>query len=611
MRAGDESAVGATDPPKLPGPGYDLPVDVDGDGASTWGDKYFFNWWLEQGGSLEEAFAQAKLVGDVIDLSGFFATPEAQLAPTSSQESSASGGEGALLQDQLCPQPASDAPNHTRRIPPDIEPNCRTVGDPTCRTLNPSTCEVQDPRGTPDVRFLVFSSNACNLPGAILPPGATQNVYQIYRWEQGASGTGGTLVHVSKKPDGTSADKDCLMPSISGDGNRIVFHTASQLLASDTDSVEDVYLVDLKDPANPRTIRVSAAQRAGARGNSSAAAISGGGGFVAFTSAGTDLGTGWPDQNGAMLDVFRAVITSDGNGIADGVARIDVASINNSGFQSQTTPFSTIGDDPAVCPAIAGQPVGDLRVGRVISQDGLRVVMHGRPCDWLGTNPELCPDPDGNCADCDASCTGDPPETCLAVQQVYLHDFELEEQGQPATFLVSRQVFGGCDGVLAGESCSRRGSISGDGQRIAFSSFARNFRASGLDQDTFEDVFFIDVADVFDFFPSCRQPTRVSVLRCRPQDCTGQPISGGDSFQPILSTNGARIAFASDSERLLGNGLISACQDCNRKRDVFVRDVAAARTILFSVASDGTQGDGNSMNPDLSGDGRVTVYESL
>ena len=40
---------------QLPGPGLDVPVDADGDGVSTYGDVYAFNYWLGLGGDLGAA----------------------------------------------------------------------------------------------------------------------------------------------------------------------------------------------------------------------------------------------------------------------------------------------------------------------------------------------------------------------------------------------------------------------------------------------------------------------------------------------------------------------------------------------------------------------------
>lgn len=74
-------SIKSAEPPPLPGPGLDIPADVDGDGVTTYGDKWYFNYWLFQGGSLEKALDSAKFVGDLIDLSDFFSGPSASLSP--------------------------------------------------------------------------------------------------------------------------------------------------------------------------------------------------------------------------------------------------------------------------------------------------------------------------------------------------------------------------------------------------------------------------------------------------------------------------------------------------------------------------------------------------
>jgi cytochrome c peroxidase len=77
--AAREPAAG--DSPALPGPAFDLPVDLDGDGISAFPDRYRFNLWLARGGSLSSALSRAKVVGRVLDLSEFFASSEADLTP--------------------------------------------------------------------------------------------------------------------------------------------------------------------------------------------------------------------------------------------------------------------------------------------------------------------------------------------------------------------------------------------------------------------------------------------------------------------------------------------------------------------------------------------------
>ena len=71
----------------LPGPGLDVPVDADGDGVSTYGDRYAFNYWLGAGGNLGNALFEAEVRKDgIIDVSKFFGAAGALLAPQSKAE---------------------------------------------------------------------------------------------------------------------------------------------------------------------------------------------------------------------------------------------------------------------------------------------------------------------------------------------------------------------------------------------------------------------------------------------------------------------------------------------------------------------------------------------
>jgi len=78
-------AAGEQHPP-LPGPGLDLPVDLDGNGVSTFPERYRFNLWLALGGNLASALSDAKVVGKVLDLSHFFGSLADGVVPESETE---------------------------------------------------------------------------------------------------------------------------------------------------------------------------------------------------------------------------------------------------------------------------------------------------------------------------------------------------------------------------------------------------------------------------------------------------------------------------------------------------------------------------------------------
>ncbi len=101
---------------------------------------------------------------------------------------------------------------------------------------------------------------------------------------------------------GALASRDCSDPAISANGRYIAFATKARNLSRvDSNSVEDVFVRDLR---TNRTVLVSRAQGkrgAAGRGDSSQPSISANGRYVAFESYASNLG---PPDNGAIPDVF-------------------------------------------------------------------------------------------------------------------------------------------------------------------------------------------------------------------------------------------------------------------------------------------------------------------
>ncbi len=78
----------------------------------------------------------------------------------------------------------------------------------------------------------------------------------------------------------------------------------------------------------------------------------------------------------------------------------------------------------------------------------------------------------------------------------------------------------------------------------------------------------------------------------------------GDSFSPSLSDDGTLVAFYSYASNLVLN-------DTNDAEDVFVKNRSTGVTTRASVADDGTQGNDDSYEPCISGNGRYVVFRSL
>lgn len=76
-----------------------------------------------------------------------------------------------------------------------------------------------------------------------------------------------------------------------------------------------------------------------------------------------------------------------------------------------------------------------------------------------------------------------------------------------------------------------------------------------------------------------------------------------DSFSPAISADGSFVAYSSWADNLVDT-------DTNGTEDIFVRDVAGGTTTLVSRHTDGTQSDGWSEFPSISADGQIVAYSS-
>ena len=77
----------------------------------------------------------------------------------------------------------------------------------------------------------------------------------------------------------------------------------------------------------------------------------------------------------------------------------------------------------------------------------------------------------------------------------------------------------------------------------------------------------------------------------------------GDSLAPSISANGKSVAFLSSAPNLVED-------DTNGVADVFLSGVGKGKANRVSVASDGSEGDDESLSPALSGDGRTVAFYS-
>jgi hypothetical protein len=170
------------------------------------------------------------------------------------------------------------------------------------------------------------------------------------------------------------------------------------------------------------------------------------------------------------------------------------------------------------------------------------------------------------------------PEDRNGAQDVFLHD-----RWRGVTERVSLS-----DDGEEGNSDSGGGTVSYSGDLVAFSSSSTNLVSNDDNANT--DVFVRDRLN--------GRTLRISVSSSGVQ-------SNDHSRGGYISGDGRYVAFVSSATNLVPD-------DTNGYADVFVRDLVAETTVRVSVATDGTQGDGDSgyWGIDISPDGRFVVFST-
>ncbi|MBV8878419.1 MAG: PD40 domain-containing protein [Planctomycetaceae bacterium] len=161
-------------------------------------------------------------------------------------------------------------------------------------------------------------------------------------------------------------------------------------------------------------------------------------------------------------------------------------------------------------------------------------------------------------------------------------DVFLRKRNEGKTVRVSE-----ADGGGDADDESLRPMISGNGQFVVFSSLATNLTsASTGGQQIFRRDLTLDITEL------------VSV------STTGGE-AGGDSDEPSISFDGSRVAFRSNADDL------TLDPHTTGSLEVYVRDLSGATTVRISFAlALGTEPDGDSLTPAISGDGTRVAFVS-
>lgn len=351
-------------------------------------------------------------------------------------------------------------------------------------------------------------------------------------------------------------------PSISADGRYVVFVSrASNLVCDDTNSYEDIFVYDREAG---RINRVSvASDGTQANGGSSLPSISADGRYIAFES------------NAANL----------------------------------------IDDDINNCSDIF---VHDRKTGQTLL---VSVASNGEQANGCSYTPSISGD--GRYVVFKSDATNLAPEDTNDSKDVFVHNLET---GQ--TVLVSFET----DGTQVGGGCYSSPSISADGRFVAFEcsedilvysiETGRTRLASITPRDVstngdslsphisgdgryivgvmkIEGSGAVGEYELEEIFVYDQITGRSALISTAPDGNLGDR----DSDSPFISPDGRYLVFASESTNLVGD-------DTNVAWDIFVLDRQTGQMNRVSVASDGGQANGHSLDPAISADGRYVVFAS-
>jgi hypothetical protein len=225
--------------------------------------------------------------------------------------------------------------------------------------------------------------------------------------------------------------------------------------------------------------------------------------------------------------------------------------------------------------SFGGDPV-DSEDDVSFAQDIERVSISSAGIQANGDSEEPSLSSDGSIVAFISEATNLVPGDTNDVQDVFVHDLDTG---------ITERVSVSSAGIQADDEVFTM-SLSSNGRFVAFGSFATNLVAD--DTNGFIDVFVHD--------RDTGTTERVSIATAGTQ-------ANDESYSPAISSAGRFVAFSSDATNLVIN-------DTNNKTDIFVHDRTLGVTERVSVASDGTQANGDSILPAISADGRFVAFSS-
>jgi Tol biopolymer transport system component len=372
--------------------------------------------------------------------------------------------------------------------------------------------------------------------------------------------------------NGNEGNSDSTFTSISADGRYVAFSSsASNLVANDTNGEKDIFV---HDRLSRETTRVSVDSNGNARtGYSNSPSISADGRYVAFMSK-ASLVAG---KTSSIPDIFvhdrlsgettRVSVDSNGNEANGGSGYI---SINADGQYIAYYSYAT----NLVANDNNGYP--DVFVHDRLSGETTRISVDSNGNEANNHNGAPSINADGRYVAFYSDSTNLVANDTNGRGDVFVHDRLSGE-----TTRISVDSYGN-----EGNNWSYTPSINADGRYVAFQSEASNLVAN--DTNGCNDVFVHDRLS--------GEITRISA------DSNGNEANNS-SFTPSISADGRYVAFSSNASNLVANETYGGA-------DIFVHDRMNDTTNRVSVDSNGIDGNGASMFPVISANGRYVTFYS-
>jgi Tol biopolymer transport system component len=428
---------------------------------------------------------------------------------------------------------------------------------------------------TPDAHYVAFSSAARNLL-----PGDTNDIADVFVRDTQAGTT--LLVSVGAQPikgafNGTNAS---LRPLITPDGRYVAFlSTASNLVAGVT-NLADIYVRDILGGTSYWAS--SYARTALKAANNTTAGIcygpvlSADGQFVAYQVSRTNNLYPWP--GGLVLRYSVASGASDLLSTNATVVNGDYVGANPMDISGDGRFVAFVSNTNGTSGSTTCVYLWDAQLGYAYLASG--DLSNSVPTNSTCCNPVL--DPEGKWLAFLSSAQTLVTNALGGASHLFLRDLQSNS---------IRVLDGDTNGNGAGVPYYDVPALSGDARFVVFESDAPSLVPD--DRNRRGDVFVRDLVYGTNELISVRAAALPSAT----------PNGSSSVSYQAMSADGSRIVFASDADDLVAN-------DGNGWRDVYVRDLNAAATILASVNTNGVSGNLASFEGNLSGNGRCTVFSS-